>query len=259
MRKNKLIVKTKTEQGDDLELSVVRPSAKITAESQAVYAATVARAIQAGALLRERLYTYMVESGAWSEKHEQDLEKINDRIRTNLEKIAKGGIDIEEARNLAIAIRIDRVWKNELLGRQTRLDEATVEGQGDNARFNFLVSTCTVYSTGERYFKDLDDYMLRRTEQAAYDAATQLSYLLYNLSPDAENQLPENQFLTKYGFANAEGALVDKEGHLVNVEGKRIDESGRELDEDGKPVEEKVERLPFLNKDGTPVEEPVAT
>jgi hypothetical protein len=128
-----------------------------------------------------------------------------------------------------------------------------------------------VYSeTGKTYFSNYEDYLNRDDDPATGQAAGSLAMLLYNLDPDYEKKLPENQFLAKYNFVDEELHLVDKtgrrvdsEGRLVNKDGRYISEAGELIDIHGNRVNEEgdyvVEFSPFLDDEGKPIEEKIET
>jgi hypothetical protein len=163
-------------------------------------------------------------------------------------------------------MRRHRSELRQLISERTDYESNTAEGQAENARFNSLVSSCTVYNdTGKVVFKNLDDYLNRSTEEASASAAGQFANMMYGLDDDYEKNLPENQFLHTYKFVdkelrllNEEGQLVDLEGRLVDKDGRFIDKDGNYIDIDGNPVSEegdyKFEFQPFLDDDGNPVE-----
>jgi hypothetical protein len=153
----------------------------------------------------------------------------------------------------------------DLISVKTSLDTHTAEGQADNARFNYLVSACTVYdSTKQRYFSSLEDYLNRSTDIVALLAAQNLANMLYGLDNDYEGGLPENKFLKQYKFVDDKLRFINKEGKLVDSEGRLIDENSRYIDADGnfidkfgnrvdKDGEYVIESKPFLDDSGNPI------
>ena len=124
--------------------------------------------------------------------------------------------------------------------------------------------------TGKTYFGNYEDYLNRDDDPATGQAAGNLAMLLYNLDPDYEKKLPENQFLAKYNFVDEELHLVDKtgrrvdsEGRLVNKDGRYINEAGELIDIHGNRVNQEgdyvVDFSPFLDDEGKPIEEKVET
>jgi hypothetical protein len=153
----------------------------------------------------------------------------------------------------------------DLISVKTNLDTHTAEGQADNARFNYLVSACTVYKDNNRpYFSSYEDYMSKSNDSVAVLAAQNLAGMLYGLDSDYEEKLPENKFLKQYKFVDDKLRLIDKNGKLVDSEGRLIDENGRYIndkgefvDKNGNPVDKEgeyvVEFQPFLDDEGKPV------
>ena len=153
----------------------------------------------------------------------------------------------------------------ELISVKTNLDTHTAEGQADNARFNYLVSVCTVYKDNSKpYFTNYEDYNNRSTDIVAILGAQNLAGMLYGLENDYEEKLPENKFLKQYKFVDDKLRLINKDGKLVDSEGRLIDENGRFINDSGEFVDKSgnlvdkqgdyiVEFQPFLDDNGNPV------
>ena len=117
---------------------------------------------------------------------------------------------------------------------KNNLDNNTAEGQADNAKFNYLVSCCVVYKdTNEPYFKGYEDFINKASSAVAIQGSFKLGNIIYGLSEDFEKELPENKFLTEYGFIDDNLRFVNKDGKLVYENGKLIDENGRFVNENG--------------------------
>jgi hypothetical protein len=181
-------------------------------------------------------------------------------------KLAKGGISLSIAKDEALKMRKLREELRELIAVKTNLDTHTAEGQADNARFNYLVSACTVYNDSKKpYFSSYEDYNSKSgTDLVAGLAAQNLAGMLYGLDSDYEEKLPENKFLKQYKFVddklrlvNKQGQLVDSEGRLIDEDGRFINEKGEFVDKDGNTVDKKgdyvIEFSPFLDDDGKPI------
>jgi len=118
--------------------------------------------------------------------------------------------------------------------------------------------------TKEPYFKDMEDYLNRSTEEVSALAAQNLANMLYGLDNDYEINLPENKFLKKYKFIDEKLRLVDKKGRLIDSEGRLVNENGRFINEEGKFVDKSgnlvddegdyiVDSQPFLDENGKPI------
>lgn len=255
----------------EVELCVVRPNVKQRQEGQKVYNKAFRDAVESGAILRGKVNNVMREQNLWDDNKEAEYRKLLEKINGAERKIKSGGIKLNQAKDLALEMRKDRAELRTLTSERSSLDNNTAEGQADNAQFNYWVSSCTVYSeTGKTYFGNYEDYLNRDDDPATGQAAGNLAMLLYNLDPDYEKKLPENQFLAKYNFVDEELHLVDKtgrrvdsEGRLVNKDGRYINEAGELIDIHGNRVNQEgdyvVDFSPFLDDEGKPIEEKVET
>lgn len=246
-------------------LAVRSPSLQDQREATKIYNTAFSDALKAKAVVRAKLDDLLVEQGLWDAKKQKQFTEIQSAILNGEKKLAKGGIGLSEAKKIAMEMKKQREELRELISVKTSLDTHTAEGQADNARFNYLVSACTVYNDSKKpYFNNYDDYLNRASEPAAILAAQNMANMLYGLDNDYENKLPENKFLVEYKFVDEKLRLVDKQGRLVDSEGRLIDESGRFInengefvDKDGNPVSKDgeyiVEFKPFLDDDGKPV------
>jgi hypothetical protein len=180
-------------------------------------------------------------------------------------KLAKGGIKLSEAKEVALIMKKSRDELRDLISVKTNLDTHTAEGQADNARFNYLVSACTVYSDNKKqYFSSYEEYSNNASDKVAVLAAQNLAGMLYGLDSDYEEKLPENKFLKQYKFIddklrfiNKDGKLVDSEGRLTDENGRFVNKEGEFVDKEGNPVTKEGEYIfefsPFLDDSGKPV------
>tara|TARA_R110002020_G_scaffold40330_1_gene119264 strand:+ start:841 stop:1731 length:891 start_codon:yes stop_codon:yes gene_type:complete len=231
-------------------------------EATKVYNRTFRDALESGALLRNKLEDYMRNQGMWNDEKQADLELLQKEILDKEKQLAKGGIRLSVAKDVAIEMADKRTEIRTMLMERNSLDGSTAEGQADNAKFDYLVSATLVYNDSNKpYFKDLADYRNKNTDPVAIEAARKLAQKMYGLDSNHEHNLAENKFLQEFEFVdkelrlvNKEGKLIDREGNLINEDGRYIDEKGNLIDLDGNPVTEegdyKFERKPFLDDDG---------
>jgi hypothetical protein len=249
----------------EVKMAIRSPSLQDQKEATKVYNQTFSEALKAKAVVRAKLDDLLVEQGLWDNAKQAKFTELQSSILEGERKLAKGGIGIVEAKNLAISMRKTREELRELISVKTNLDTHTAEGQADNARFNYLVSACTVYfDTKEQYFKSYEDYNNKAVDPVSIAAAQTLAAMLYGLEDNYEEKLPENKFLKQYKFIdsklrliNKEGKLVDEEGRLINEFGRFVNENGQLVDKNGNIVDEQgdyvVEFSPFLDEDGKPI------
>lgn len=251
--------------GKDKEMMIKSPSLQDQREATKHYNQTFSEALKAKAVVRAKLDDLLVDQGLWDAFKQAKFTQLQSDILDNERKLAKGGISLKDAREVALKMKKTREELRELISVKTSLDTHTAEGQADNARFNYLVFACTVYKdNNEQYFKNYEDYNNRSSEPIAIIAAQNLAGMLYGLDSDYEDKLPENKFLKQYKFIDSKLRLINKEGKLIDDQGRLIDENGRFIsdkgefvDKDGNPVDQDgdyiVQFSPFLDDDGKPI------
>ena len=267
-------VNSKTLDGADIKLIIKKPSPKNYRDSEMVYNKTVREALKNGALLRQKLNDYLIEQEIWNAAKENQYKTVLENISKHEEMLKTGGIKLSQAKEVAVALKGYREELRGLVQERQAHDTMTAEGQGDNARFNYLVAVSTFKEDGKTLaWSTIAEYDDSR-EPYAVDAASALAKMIYELDPDYDNKLPENQFLKKFKFVNNELKLINKDGHLIDEEGRLINESGRFVayredgtqyfvNRNGEEVDEKGETLlkalPFLDDDGNPIIEESTT
>lgn len=250
---------------DEKEYAILEPSPKQGREAQNVFNQTFAKAVKNGDILRKALDKYAREQGLWSDEQAEEYEKLAREILEKEKALKGGGIKLSDAKQIALEMRSLRIQMMLLSADRDSLDDATVEGQAENARFNYFVSVCLLDNkTGNPVFSSLEDYEENGNTEVAYRAAQILARMIHGLDKNYESSLPENQFLKKFNFVNDELKLVNKDGKLVDTQGRLIDEEGRFIDEDGNfidangnPLDDegdyKIDTKPFLDDDGNPI------
>lgn len=259
--------RTFTTKLDDKEITflVRSPSLQDQREATKVYNQAFSEALKAKAVVRAKLDDLLVEQGLWDDSKQFRFSELQSQILEGERKLARGGISLSDAKLEALRMRKLREDLRELISVKTSLDTHTAEGQADNARFNYLVSACTVYNdTKKPYFHSYEDYNNKASDIVAILAAQNLAGMLYGLDSDYEEKLPENKFLKQYKFVDEKLRLINKDGKLVDAEGRLIDENGRFIndkgefvDKDGNLVDKDgdyvVEFKPFLDDNGNPI------
>jgi hypothetical protein len=249
----------------DITLAVRSPSLQDQREATKVYNQAFSEALKAKAVVRAKLDDLLVDQGLWDDSKQTRFNRLQSSILENERKLARGGISLNDAKVVAIEMKRLRAELRDLISVKTNLDTHTAEGQADNARFNYLVSACTVYNDSKKpYFNSYEEYLNKSGDTVSILAAQHLAGMLYGLDNDYEEKLPENKFLKQYKFVddklrfiNKEGKLVDEDGRLLDENGRFINDKGEYVDKDGNLVtlegEYVVEFKPFLDDSGKPI------
>ena len=260
--KNKMEITAQDSEGNEITFAVVRPNASKIRRGQLEYNKAFRAALESGALLRQKLESYMREQGLWDDKKEEEYNNLTKKLNEQEISLAKGGIKLVHAKETAMQMRADRIAFRELIGERSALDNNTVEGQSDNARFNYLVYECMVdASSGKPLFSNFSEYEEVSSEPYVVEAAGELASLMYNLDPDYDKNLPENKFLKDYEFVNEDLHLVDDEGRPIDIDGRLVNDEGRLINEDGDLIDRQghlvdedanyiLEQKPFLDDSG---------
>lgn len=247
------------------EFLVRAPSLQDQREATKIYNQAFTEALKSKAIVRAKLDDLLVDQGLWDDAKQTKFTQLQSAILDGEKKLAKGGIGLSQAKETALDMKKNREDLRELISVKTNLDTHTAEGQADNARFNYLVSVCTVYKDNSKpYFTNYEDYNNRSTDIVAILGAQNLAGMLYGLENDYEEKLPENKFLKQYKFVDDKLRLINKDGKLVDSEGRLIDENGRFINDSGEFVDKSgnlvdkqgdyiVEFQPFLDDNGNPV------
>jgi hypothetical protein len=250
----------------ETEFLVKTPSINDQREAQKVYNQAFTDAIKSKCVVRAKMDELLEDQGLWNQDKQIKFTKLQQDILDSERKLAKGGISLKEAKEIAIQMKKDREEIRSLISVRTSLDNHSAEGQADNARFNYLVSSCLVYNDSNKqpYFSNMEDYLNRSNEEVAIVAAQHLASMLYGLDNDYELNLPENKFLKKFKFIDDKLRYINKQGQLTDADGRLVDENGRYVDDHGnfvdkfgnrvdKDGEYVVEYKPFLDEDGNPI------
>ena len=272
--KKRETVESEDSNGNKVTVVVRHPTAKDKNGAQLQYLKSFRQALESGAILKQKLDDHLQEQGVWDEAKQKEYEKVLKTINEGERKLQKGGIKLEEAKDLAFSMKEARLEFRALIAERSVMDANTAESQADNASFDYLASVCIIDSKNQPIFSSLEEYQDNGDEPYVAAAAGKLAEKLYKLDPNYDKGLPENEFLVKYKFAdeelrliNKDGSLVDDEGRFVNEEGRFVDEEGNFVDAEGNPVTEEgkynSEFSPFLDDDGNPIveteEEPEVT
>lgn len=247
-----------------VKVYIKSPSLQDNEKAESIRVRRWNQAIADKAVFAEKLNEVLKEQGLWSDDKDQKIMELRLEIAEAINAIDKGGIKLSKAKELALKIRDLRAEINGIMFSRLKYVNETVEGQAQNAQFQYLISQCAVYNDdrNKKYFKSYEDYLNRANDLDAFLISTKCADVLFG---NNETNWPENKFLRERGFVDDKLRLINKDGHLVDNQGRLIDEFGNYIkyaedgkviyiDKDGNPVEAEVERKPFLDDDGNEIE-----
>ena len=254
---------------DGVKYCVLQPTIKQLSEANKMRRETFNTELESGSLLRDQLEQELRKRKLWSDDREIEYQALRTEIIDMEYKLAKGGIKLSEAKQIALDMKLKRNQMVELLSSRTDLDSNTCEGRADAVRFNYLFANCLVYEeNGNLYFPGgLEEYLSKQNDPVSAVGATEFFYLISE-TEQVDDNLPENKFLKKFKFVNEKYQLVDKDGRLVDNKGRHINENGNFIkwtsdtdyiyvDINGRPIDEdgnfKIDYQPFLDDDGNPI------
>jgi len=248
-------------EGEDLDGNIVKftiktPGAEEIKKSQVVYNKAFKDALDDGALLRQKLNSYMRDQNLWDDDKQKQYDDLVEKISELEELLQAGGIRLTSAKEVALDLRKNREKFRSLIAERNSLDAASAEGQADNARFEELVRLCTINpETKNLWFSSKADYNASSGQPWVVVAAEKLGNAMYGLDPNYEKNLEENKFLKEFNFVDEELRLINDEGHLTDADGRLINEEGRFIayrTEKGKK-EKDPDQVYFVNREGEEV------
>lgn len=263
--------------GKTVKVILKSPDTADHKNAQKLYNQTFRIALESGGLLRQKLDDYAEEQGIWNEQKQKQNDEYVERINSMEELLKKGGIRLAEAKKIAMDLKNLRLEFRSFLAERNSLDQISVEGQADNAKFAELVRICMLDpATKKPFFMTQEDYDTSADEPWVLEASGELASIIYGLDPDYDNHLTENKFLKEFDFVNEDLAPINKDGHLVDLDGRLINEDGRYVayredgdryfvnregaevvqtsGDDGEWVRKDLaERMPFLDENDKPI------
>lgn len=242
--------------GKTIKTLLRQPTAQDYRDSQVQYNETFRKALDSGALLRQKLTDYMEEQGIWDEAKQKENDDFIKNISGKEEALKGGGIRLSDAKNIALELRELRENFRTLLSERNTLDANSAEGQADNARFSELIRLCILDPTTKTTrFPDQKAYDAQAEEPWVIGAAAELAGMIYGLDPNYDKNLEENKFLKEFKFVDEKLRFVNDEGHLVDMDGRLINEDSRFIayrTKEGKKNKDQ-DQLYFVNRDGEEV------
>jgi hypothetical protein len=247
------IIESQDKEGNPVQVALKSPGVTEYRDSQVEYNKAFRKALDSGALLRQKLTDYMREQGIWNEEKQKENDRFVDEIRSKEEALRRGGIKLTEAKQIALDLRLLRLQFREFIAEKNQMDQNSAEGQADNARFSELVRLCMLNpNTRQPFFPSQSDYDNSADQPWVVEASSQLASMIYDIDPDYDNKLQENKFLKDYSFVNDDLRLINENGHLIDIDGRLINEEGRFVAYRNAKAEaaQDLDKQYFVNREG---------
>lgn len=269
--------------GKDVEVGVRLPNATDLKEADNYSAKIFRKEVEAGTWLAVEADKIMRQKNLWNDEMDKRYAELKKKLLENEVKITKRTVALQKGKHgkydkntfygLCLEMRETRSELIDLTSIRSELEAKTAEGKANNARINYLIYACTVYSnSGKRIFSSYEDFDTKSVKSEDtkdwYDlilkANDAFQELYFGLKNNINDLLPENAWLKKYGFVNDEYHLINEKGQAINVKGQLVDKFGRVIDEsgnfidlNGNPYDEDgnylIEPKPFVDEKGNPI------
>lgn len=244
-------VEVKVKDGDvenTVKIYVVKPNNSVTHQAEVYKAKVWQECVKDGVLTRKEVEDVMLKRGIWGKEKGEAEKQILKNIKDLEKQLYLGSgkkMKLSEGKALAIKMREERIHLRDLISEKLAMEQNTAEAICENARFDYIVASCTFYEDGRNVYNGIDDYNSKSADEVAFAAASKLGEILYSLDSKFEHNLPENKWLKKFNLVNDDLSLVNKQGDFVDVDGKKVDKDGYYIDDEGSKVD----------RDGNPLAE----
>lgn len=235
-------VEVELEDGNKINIVVRKPTAKDLNMAQKIGAKVWTDSVKDGLFTKQSLAKFMEDNGIWNNQKQKDRDSITQSI-DNLEKelaLGKsngGKLKVSEGRAKAIELRRLRNNLRSLISERISLESNTAEGLAENAKFNYLVSSCTFHEDGRKVYSNVDDYNNKAEDEIAFQAAATLGEMMFQLDKNYEENLPENQFLKRFNLVDNDLSLIDRDGNKVDIDGTKVNDDGWLINEKGERID----------------------
>jgi len=221
--------------GKKLKVTVRPASYKVTQSLKTEYAIAFRRSLTMGVATRASMAELVKEQGIWTEKNEAELTKsilnislLEDRLKKAIEDENQ-----DEQRKTALEIVSRRSNLYELVQIKSLPLAHTAESIAEDVQIDTYVALCTYNEDGSKYFKDPNDFVMRRDDRDAKKIYEAVIEKLSESNVDALRNLPENKWLM-------DNDLIDKDGNAATDEvAKLLEVDTYEIIADASLAEEK--------------------
>lgn len=166
------IFKSEDSDGKEVCLRFNRPTQVVLSKGDFVYREYFSKAIRAGVMTAAEANKILKDRGIWSDELEGELVAMRINLARLEEKLKP--LSREEGMPIFKEIKTLRRDIDELTEVRTSVTNNTAESVASEMRTQFYTSECVVYNdSGERVFRNLDDFLSRLDEKLTLDCYKQ--------------------------------------------------------------------------------------
>jgi len=218
MLKKQIKLKIKEESGNSTVF--IRPETYETSRLMKIaYAQAYRDLLSRGVDTKSSMLDALREQGLWTEKHENEITNLSLQIAMLESNLLKDNVDDTKQKELVIEISKLRRKMIDLINIKSEPLAYVAESIAEEIMQEKFLVASTFYENGKAYFKDYEDFKIRR-----YDINTEkILETFYRTLSEPSTKLfldfPENKWLLKKGMMTKDGDLVDDEVKTeINVE-----------------------------------------
>lgn len=209
------VFKTTDEDGGELLYEFRRPTQAVMSKAELVRRARFSEAFRAGVVVNAEVFKLLRERGLWGDDEEAVSADFRKQIAEAESALKDEGLSNDDGLALVAKIRELRAQLDDHQSMATQIADATCESLANEAVNMFYAASC-VYnkSTGQKVYKDLEDFRARINERATIDSYREASIaslevlIGQDLPSDLSTQYTENKWLAERGLDKEEAEEV---------------------------------------------------
>jgi len=224
------IIKTKDADGKDIDLCLLPNSFEVSRKCDIEFRKAFAGALQEGVYIHDVLKEVFEKQGVWTKEHEKDFKRLGVELQAHILLLEKYKTAKDKTNAKKTALKLVEI-RNDIMAMNERRQQAYVyscEGVANEVRMEAYIAYAAVDASDytKNYYKNYEDFKLRRDEQAAVDLWAFYLKQMMNENMGFIETLPENRFLVEIGY------LTDdlKKAIKINKGVKEALDKAKELD-----------------------------
>lgn len=212
------VFKTQDEDSNELIYEFRRPTQAIMSKAELVRRSKFSEAFRAGVVVNAEVFKLLRERNLWGDDEEAESTRLRTEIAELEKSLKDDGLSNDKGLEVVAKLRALRLQLEAHQSIATQIADATCESVANEAVNMFYAASC-IYNknTGQKVYKDLEDFKARLNETATLDSYREatiasLEVLIgQDLPSDLSTQYTENKWLVERGLDKDEDE-EDKDG-----------------------------------------------